>query len=716
MDRNVKNMNLYLDYETASVIDLATRGLDIYSRDPSTRVLMASYAIDDGPIKLWQPHLNPEPPADLVAALEDPFTTLWAWNTTFERVITRVCLGIDKPIEETRDIMAISRYLSLPGDLGDVCQIQKVPSAFAKIKDGDRLIKKFCEPESMGESGLMGSTGPSFRNWITDPEDWKKFGDYCIRDLKSERYQLQRFSKFMPPDSEWRAWEFGERVNETGWPVDELLVSNASGIVTTEIGPLLDRLRELSGLQNPNSRDQALSWLQERGYGFSSLGKAFVNRALRGENDLTKDAKEFLAIRAQTAKNSVAKYNTISEQMGPDARLRYQYTFYGAHTGRYAAHGVNVGNLPRPDKAVEKNLELAVNLVRANDLEEIRRKFGKPIDVASGVLRSAFRAPKGKKLVVADYNAVENRGLGYIARCQAILDVFRRGLDPYIAFAAKLYKLPYEEILAQHKAGNSQMRTYAKPAVLGAGYQLSAGQEFEDEETGEKNWSGLMGYARNMGIELTEEFCVMAIRAFREEYEEVRWLWKDFERSAAWSIRHPGEIVPVGIPLTEKDAAWYNDKGRTIHEKPVVSFKTTGSRVLEMLLPSGRSLFYLDPKVVRETKKWEDREYEQDCVYYMGKDSKTKQWSQQSSFGGFWTENADQSICRDVLIHGMLKADEAGFEVIGSTYDEVICLADANGSLGSDELCACLTQSPPWLDPNEFPLAAEGFESDVYRK
>jgi hypothetical protein len=35
--------------------------------------------VDDHAVKLWQPHLNPEIPADLADALADPFVQCWAW-------------------------------------------------------------------------------------------------------------------------------------------------------------------------------------------------------------------------------------------------------------------------------------------------------------------------------------------------------------------------------------------------------------------------------------------------------------------------------------------------------------------------------------------------------------------------------------------------------------------------------------------------------------
>ena len=46
-----------------------------------------------------------------------------------------------------------------------------------------------------------------------------------------------------------------------------------------------DRLRDLTGLQNPNSSAQLLPWLRSRGYPYTSLGKELVKKALNEEPD-----------------------------------------------------------------------------------------------------------------------------------------------------------------------------------------------------------------------------------------------------------------------------------------------------------------------------------------------------------------------------------------------------------------------------------------------
>lgn len=387
-----------------------------------------------------------------------------------------------------------------------------------------------------------------------------------------------------------------------------------------------------------------------------------------------------------------------------------------------SAHGVNVGNLLKPTKEVEKRLDLAVNLVRKMDYEEIVKQFGKPLDVAAGVQRSAFRAPEGKKFVVADLNAIENRVLGFLARCDAITKVFREGLDPYLAFAVRMYGIPYAQLLAEFEAGDKEKRTYSKAPVLGGGYALGPGEERVDSKTGLKYFTGLMGYARNMGIELPQSVATEAIAVLRREWKEVTWLWKDMERAAAFAIRHPGHLTGVGIPELKWEFDLFERLGRKTQD-PRLWFKCHSDKVLEMILPSGRPLFYWSPRVETQHKTWTGlkdgrmvtREYDQDVIFYHAKDPKTKQWVETDTFGGHLVENADQGESRDILVDGLKRADAIGFEVCGSTYDEAICLVDINSNLGVEELCQCLA-TPHERYKGELPLAASGFEDIIYRK
>ena len=65
----------------------------------------------------------------------------------------------------------------------------------------------------------------------------------------------------------------------------------------------------------------------------------------------------------------------------------------------------------------------------------------------------------GKKFLISDLSAIENRGIGWITGCREILEVFEKGLDPYIQFASLMYHKDYNKVTKDE-------RQVAKPAVL----------------------------------------------------------------------------------------------------------------------------------------------------------------------------------------------------------------------------------------------------------
>ena len=739
--------DFHLDYETKCELDLEEVGLDVYLAHPSFEITMANYARGDRKVRRWEPHLNSQIPAELEDALLDPFTIIHAWGANYERQVTKRAFNIDKPPTEWFCVMAQARYLGLPGSLDEAGRILGLTDE-AKLKTGKSLIKLFCEPVELGgKETLFGISEAAFNTPYTHPKEWALFCEYGGQDVVAERAAEKKMRQFPMSEEEWETWRLDSRINETGWPVDLLLVQNAKEIALKTREPLIARMAELTGLQNCNSRAQLLPWLQERGYLFDSLGKDLIVRALGGDCDLTPECKEVLELRQQTAKSSISKYTALADMTAEDARLRYQYTYYGAHTGRWAAHGVNVGNLLKASKEVDKRLNLAIDLVRKMEYDRIVQEFTSPLDVAAGVQRSAFRAPEGKKFVWADLNAIENRVLGFLSRCDPLMKVFRDTytyhgpdaveygtkkpirdgmtypLDPYLMFAVGMFKMTYHDLWVEWKIkGDSTKRTICKPPVLGGGYALGPGKEDVDRNTGLSFFTGLMGYGRNMGVELTQEQATKAIAVLRQEWKEVTWLWKDMERAAAFAIRHPGHLTGVGVPELKWEFDLFERLDRKVHE-PRINFKCHSDKVLEMILPSGRPLFYWSPRVETQHKTWTGmkdgrevtREYDQDVIFYHHKDPKTKQWIETDTFGGHLVENADQGESRDILVDGLKEADQMGFEIVGSTYDEAITLVSIDSNLGVDELCACLTK-PHSRYNGELPLAAEGTEDIVYRK
>jgi DNA polymerase len=100
---------------------------------------------------------------------------------------------------------------------------------------------------------------------------------------------------------------------------------------------------------------------------------------------------------------------------------------------------------------------------------------------------------------------------------------------------------------------------------------------------------------------------------------------------------------------------------------------------------------------------------------YEGVHQTTKAWVRIDTHGGKIIENIVQAVARDVLVHGMLRAREAGFHIIGHVHDELISCDDEDDAQHSFEaLEECMKHPPAWA--KGLPLDAHGFRSDFYKK
>jgi len=741
MPRTLQN-TLFLDFETASLLDLGEVGLDRYAKDPSTHVSILAYAVNDGDVQIWLPHLT-RIPKKLLETLADPNTMLVAWNAGFERNIFKHTLGLDFPIARWRDPIILAHNLSLPGALESVARILKMKEQ--KDSRGDDLVAMFCQPVSKGgDMTLFGIRPPLFRDHASHPKEFAEYVEYCRQDVVAERDLWYRLLKIPFPERDWNGWLLDQKINEFGMPGRRDLAEKAYRLAERYIAEQNGVLKQITGLENPNSDDQMKEWLSTRGYSWSSLRKEFVQQELDNpESELTADARKALLVRQTTRKSSYKKLERFLLVLSSDDRLRNQFRYMAAaRTGRWAGGDVQVQNLPRGTKAVKKKLALALKLIADEDYEGIKKEFTKPgekdsvsvVELIITLLRSMFQASPGKKLIVADLNAIENRVLGWAAGCWSILEVFTKpkedGGDPYLSFGCRLYNKTYAEMWAKYISGDDTDRQNSKPAVLGAGYALGGG-EMHKNEYGDMVRGGLWGYAKNVcGVDMPKELAHKAVSIFRESYPEVVKFWADLEEAFKQVLTHGG-VINVG------EVTWDRQQREWVKHKTclgcVISFSriamADGGYMIRMTLPSSRALHYLNATIESEqkTSKKTGRPYTQYTIFYDGIEhssttgadgqqaKKRHKWGRVKTYGGKLCENAVQAIARDLLLNGMLEADAMGFHLWGLFHDELAAEEDDDiFGLSLSDLIECMTIVPVWA-PGLL-LAAEGFEGRVYRK
>ena len=94
-------------------------------------------------------------------------------------------------------------------------------------------------------------------------------------------------------------------------------------------------MKELTGLENPNSVQQMKEWLAKNGLEMDSLGKKEVAAVLKTAPE---PLRTVLSLRQQLAKSSVRKYQAMTNAVCRDTRERGMFMFYGANrSGRWQA-------------------------------------------------------------------------------------------------------------------------------------------------------------------------------------------------------------------------------------------------------------------------------------------------------------------------------------------------------------------------------------------
>lgn len=781
-------MILYHDFETRSEVDLNVVELDNYLKHPSTRALMLSWAIDDEPTRLWFPDKE-KIPQELKLALLTPSCIKIAWNASFERGVWKHVMPrhgydcFDIPYEEWADPSVLARSLSMPGKLAEVGEVLGLPEDQAKKKEGRTLIRLFSIPMKIKKKRKKADwekffgediPAPSFNDEASHPAEWATFCQYCVRDTDAERTIWKMLSSLSLSEFDRRGWILDQQINDRGIPTNRQFCKNALEMGLKDQAIQQEKMKVLTGLENPNSIQQLLPWVKERGYPYDSLLKKLVDSVLKHENkDVKPEAREALRLRLESGKNSFKKFETILEQLSSDDRLRRQFVYLGAaRSGRWSGQGAQVQNLPRPSI---KNVELAMELIAAMDFEAAQKAFPSVIDAVSSCVRSAFQAGPGKTLVVADLNAIENRVLGWVCNEPKIQKVFDDGLDPYLAFAALRYKVPYEELKADYDGYKKALkekreptakqqdaadkRQIMKPYVLGAGYGLGGGALQKNHKTGEMQKTGAWGYAASMGVQTTQEESRLAVAAFRAEYSGVPKFWAEIEKACIRAIVD-GVTTQVGVVTVS-----------CIRRK-------NGQKIMRIKLPSGRYLNYLNAHIAEVRSQV--REFEKDgktkryisakcsecrtrnSFHEFRKDGKRNSvfaeliadkpitnychvcdgdtewkayeeriaydgighgvaavedvtgWGLVYTYGGKLTENIVQAISRDILLHAMLLVSKV-MDIILHVHDEIGCEVPVEKAKEMLEfLVKCMSTTPdscPGLK-----LGAEGYISPFYKK
>lgn len=656
---------LHLDLETYSSTDLSKCGVYKYVQAQDFEILLFGYSIDDGDVRVIDLAQGERIPNDIIKALSDENIIKWAYNANFERICLSEYLrrnyekyfnsyGVNEDTvgdylnpKGWKCSMVWSAYMGLPLSLAGVGSILGLEEQ--KLSEGKELIRYFCMPCKPTKSN-----GERTRNLPEyDSNKWRAFKKYNKRDVEVEIAIQKKLANFSVPDFIWNEYWLDQEINDRGIAVDMDVVGNAILFDEQAKSSLSEKMKELTGLDNPNSVQQMRNWLFEHGLEMDSLGKKEVSAVLKTASE---PLKTVLSLRQQLAKSSVKKYQAMMNAVCNDGRVRGMFVFYGANrSGRWSGRLVQLQNLPQ-NKITD--LAEARELVKQGNYKAVQLLYDDIPDTLSQLIRTSFIPRKEMKFIVADFSAIEARVLSYLSGEQWRTEVFANGGDIYCASASQIFGVPVEK-----HGVNGHLRQKGKIAELALGY------------------GGSVGALRSMGaldMGLTEEELKPLVDMWRNANPNIVKFWWEVDRAVKDAVR---EHIPSKVGLLK----FYYKSG-----------------MLFIGLPSGRKLTYIKPRMGVN-------QFGGESVTYEGVGA-TKKWERIESYGPKFVENLVQGISRDILMHAMQTLSHCF--ICSHIHDELIIECDEKMSLSA--VCEQMSRTPPWV--KGLLLRADGYECDFYKK
>jgi DNA polymerase len=643
---------LWLDFETRSRCDLRSRGVYNYAQDGSTDVLCMSYAFDDDDVRTWTPG-QPFP-----ADVRHHTGQIRAHNAAFERLVFWYVLQIDYALEQFYCTAAQARANCAPGSLEDVGRF--AGASMRKNYRGAELIRRLSIPRSDG-------------TFSDDEQMLAEMYSYCEQDVRAMR-AISQVQRELSAD-ELRDYHVNERINDRGVLLDRPLALAAVQYSDVESADIQRTVEEATGGEITSVRSPKMrAWVLDR-VGPQALKLATVYKdgeaklsidrnvrfnllALAEENpdEVPAAVAEVIQCADDLWASSVAKFARAAALADEeDHRVRGAFVFAGGSaTGRASSFGLQVHNFPRKCAADPALTRQA--MVRGH---RIVPQFGPRItDVLKGMLRPALMAPEGKRLVVADWAAIEARVTPWASNTNSgaeKLGIFARGEDVYKHNAAATFHVRYDDV-------DKDQRQIGKVQELACGFAGGVG--------------AFASMGRIYNVIMTESDSRKMVDGWRRANPWSVNYWTALERAYTGAMRHPGKEISAGrvTYLYDKQHLWY-------------------------ALPSGRVLCYPFARFDEEGNITYAK-----AAWKPAADA--KEWPRARLWRGLACENITQAIANDLLRHALRRLAEEGFDVVLHVHDEIVLETDASAAEDAAAALVRIMCTPP-LWAAGLPLNAE---------
>ena len=348
------------------------------------------------------------------------------------------------------DINVLAHYdIRVQGVAFDTMLESYVLDATATRHDMDSLSLKYL---GQGTIKFEDIAGKGSKQLTFDQIALEQAGPYAAEDADvTLRLHQTLWAKLQPQASLARVLQEIEmplmpvlaRIERNGALVDANLLGKQSIELGDKMVALERQAFELAGEEfNLGSPKQLGAILYEK------QGLPVLSKTAKGQPSTAEAVLAELAEQGFELPQVIMQYRSVSklkstytdrlpEQINPrTGRIHTSYHQAVAATGRLSSSDPNLQNIP------------------------IRTTEGRRI-------RQAFVAPKGYKLLAADYSQIELRIMAHLAQDAGLLDAFKHDLDVHRATAAEVFGVELEEV-------SSDQRRSAKAINFGLIYGMSA--------------------------------------------------------------------------------------------------------------------------------------------------------------------------------------------------------------------------------------------------
>jgi len=648
---------LWLDFETRSRCDLRSRGVYNYAQDASTDVLCMSYAFDDDEVRTWLPN-EPFP-----QAVRDHKGLVYAHNAAFERLIFWYVLQIDFKLEQFYCTAAQARANCAPGSLEDVGRF--AGAAMKKDHRGGQLIRLLSIPQADG----------TFRE---DAKLMAEMVDYCEQDVRAMR-AIAQAQRPLSAD-ELADYHVNERINDRGVLLDRPLALAAVRYADAERAEIQDIVAEvtqgeITSVRSPKMRKWVLDRVGPQALALATIHKdgetklsidknVRANLLLLAEDnpdEVPSEVAEVIQCADDLWASSVAKFERAAALADEeDDRVRGAFVFSGGSaTGRASSFGLQVHNFPRKCAANPALVRQA--MVRGHSLVPAHGRRAN--DVLRGMLRPSLMAAKGKRLVVADWAAIEARVTPWASDTSSgamKLDIFAKGEDVYKHNAMATFHVGYDDV-------DKDQRQIGKVQELACGFAGGVG--------------AFASMGRIYGLLMSESDAKRMVDAWRRANSWAVPYWSGLEEAYMRAMRNKGREFTAGRVTYLFDGLhlWY-------------------------ALPSGRVLCYPFARFDEEGNLTYAK-----AAWKPAADA--KEWPRARLWRGLACENITQAIANDLLRYALRQLDD----VVLHIHDEIVLeVPEDDAEAAAARLVQIMCAPPAWA--SGLPLNAEVAVMERYGK